>query len=663
MPLSDNGGTLTLPSPTHVHRVDVSSAVRRLRRSMSRSPSKFNLNSRSSSESPGSSPQSPCRRYSPVFTPYRSQTQMESPSSPQPHQHLSANPRTPSSSALRSNAKLSLRSARFARAQQSAMPSTPSRPRPSPKSPLKRALNASSDSGNSAPSSAASHAPGQENKPAVTAPTSPIRLRCLNKPSRHSLHLDVSGGSHTMFKGGVNGSAGSFSPSAGALKRSDANVDFGTDSEASPVAKRRSLHGASTFASLGQDAHVFDQTTTSSRNLEIHDDSNQEYRLAGSPSVPFIRRDTQPSPTPGASTARRASSLRKSTLQQRYGEKTSWGRRSGAVQLAQLNSANANTNEVATPNPRSRPRISLDAFIPPAAPRDSPFSGTGPLPHPSMHPLPPQIPHPLSRSIKPSFSGNNLHEDTPMGVADQPANNAPDEKVDLFRFSIGPIGPRPPVAGTPAANVDIKSHTPAGTPANVDIKSYTPAAPPPNNKTNMFMSAGLVSKVNRDPEEDKSPVVPDTPCKKSSTAAFATYPPLPGSAFKFGRSPASVHPPDPKTSQDDTFGIYGQAGKGLNLFHKINRRPQRRGSVMDLRGQSESPAAKNNDGRTTPEGFPPTPTKLFFTPSAGRGGINVLESPSANRQTPPISAVKPFVARDPSCMCLPNHPPQRTMLV
>src|SRR5690606_7137751 len=29
-------------------------------------------------------------------------------------------------------------------------------------------------------------------------------------------------------------------------------------------------------------------------------------------------------------------------------------------------------------------------------------------------------------------------------------------------------------------------------------------------------------------------------------------------------------------------------------------------------------------------------------------------SPSANRQTPPISAVKPFVSRDPSCTCLPN---------
>src|SRR5512140_1124596 len=37
-----SGGTLTLPSPTHVHHVDVA-AVRSLRRSLSRSPSKFGL--------------------------------------------------------------------------------------------------------------------------------------------------------------------------------------------------------------------------------------------------------------------------------------------------------------------------------------------------------------------------------------------------------------------------------------------------------------------------------------------------------------------------------------------------------------------------------------------------------------------------------------------
>ncbi|KAG6041752.1 hypothetical protein E4U41_002179 [Claviceps citrina] len=41
MSFSNGGGTLALPSPTHAHHMDVTSAVRSLRRSISRSPSKF----------------------------------------------------------------------------------------------------------------------------------------------------------------------------------------------------------------------------------------------------------------------------------------------------------------------------------------------------------------------------------------------------------------------------------------------------------------------------------------------------------------------------------------------------------------------------------------------------------------------------------------------
>ncbi|MBE3046771.1 hypothetical protein IMZ48_30440 [Candidatus Bathyarchaeota archaeon] len=430
-----------------------------------------------------------------------------------------------------------------------------------------------------------------------------------------------------MFRGVADSPTGPFSPNTGALKRSDANLDSETDSPASPVAKRRSLHATTGFASLGQDAHVFDRTTSSPLNPEILDDSDQEYRLAGSPGSgsPFVRRDTQPSPTPGASTGRRNTSLRRSTLQQRLGEKTSWGRRAGAQQLAQM------SDDISTPIFRSRPRISMDAFVPPLA-RDSPFSGTGPLPHPSMHPLPQQMPHPLSRSIRPSGPGNGPLEDTPMVFSDPPEIPNPNQIVDPFRFSIGPLGPLPALAGTSA---------------NVETRSDTPKEPHP--KTGMFMSAGLVSKVDHDPEEDKGPVVPDTPCKKSSTTTFATYPPgLPASVAKLGRSPAA-YSPAPRDYNDDSFGVFGNAGRGLNLFHNMGRGPQRRGSVLNLKGQSESPIPKDNDGRSTPEGWPPTPTKLFLTPTGGSGSNDVLESPSANRHTPPISAMKPFGSRAPSC--------------
>lgn len=646
MPLSDGGGTLTLPSPTHAHRVNVSHAVRSLRRSISRSPSKFNLAARYHSESPSSSPQSPCRRYSPVFTPHNAQTQMslrESPSASPQHPRFPTNSRTPSCSPLRSNVKLSLRSSRLSRSPPK-LPSTPSRPRVSPKSPLKRALGSGSDSGNPAPVALDPDAPGQENKPTFSVPTSPLSRRCTHKPSRHSLHLDVSGTSHSMFKG-TGGAAGplSLSPPSGALKRSDANMDFGPDRTASPVAKRRSLHSVSTFANLQPDAQIFDAPTTPSPlNFDIHDDLDQEYQLAGTP-APFIRRDTQPSPTPGPSTGRRSSSLRKSTLQQRHGEKGSWGRRTGAQHLAQM------SNEPSTPIFRSRPRLSADAFLPPP-PRESPFSATGPLPPPSMHPLPQQQnPHPLSRSIKQSGSSGNFPGDTPMKFSDPPANTESPRKADPFTFS---GGPRPATTDEPA---------------EVAPQSYTPAAPPPLNRSGMFMSTGLVSKVNRDPDEDKRMVVPDTPCKKPSSASFATYPPLPGSRDRLGRSPsAAIFHSGPLDSGNDMFGNYGNVGRGLNLFHRVTRRPRRRASVMDLKttSQNQSPVANDRDGQCTPDGLPPTPTKLFSTPAAGGNDNFGFQTPSANRFSPPTSASDLFARREPSGTCPSASPrPDLYMLI
>lgn len=219
-----------------------------------------------------------------------------------------------------------------------------------------------------------------------------------------------------------------------------------------------------------------------------------------------------------------------------------------------------------------------------------------------------------------------------MGFPDQPSNARPMQIVDPFSFTMPPL---------PALS---------SMPASVEVKSDTPGAPQANNQTGMFMSAGLVSKVNHDPEEDKGPVVPDTPCKKSSTTTFATYPPgFPTSVAKPGRSPASAYSSGSQSSNDDAFGGYGRAGRGLGLFHNMGRGPRRRASVLDLKDQNESPIAKDKDGRSTPEGWPPTPTKLFLTPAGGGGGGNdALESPSANRHTP-ISAMRPFGPRAPSC--------------
>lgn len=650
MSYTNGGGTLTLPSPTHGHHVDVGSAVRSLRRSISRSPSKFNLAARTpnSTESPTSSspsPQSPCRRYSPALTARKSYLQLTPKEKSTPrHETTTAMPTvttTPShcppqpSSSFKPSVKLSLRSARFSKPSQvgSTTPSgPPPRTRASPRSPLKRALSISSDSANSAPSSSSSSdTPGQENS-RLPNPASPLSRRCLNKPSRHSLHLDVSGASHSIFRSldTTTMAAPEFSsPAAGTLKRSDAAMDLETGSLASPVAKRRSLHGIASFSSMAHD-NVFDQATPAALNFDIHDDVAQNnYALAGS----TIRRETQPSPTPTPSAARRSSSLRKSTLQQRHGDKGSWGRRTGAQQLAQMGA------EIPSPS-RNRPRLSTDQFVPPPAARDNPFPGgslfSGSMQNPATtHST---NPHPLSRSLKPSVSGSCFVEDSPIRFEPAP-NQAPTRRLDRFKFSLG----------SSTSSIFSKSLPPAPQTAQL---TQTPVVPPPAARSSMFMSSGLVSKVNRDPEEDKRMAVPDTPCKKSSSASFATYPPA--SAVRFRRGPATPIPfGSPHADRQST--PFSGTGKGLGLFHRLGGRPHRRASVLNLDEENKS-SASSRDGASTPEGFPPTPTKSFLTPAVADGGLdrNIIDSPSANRRAPPISAVKPAFSREPSCKYRPS---------
>ena len=239
-------------------------------------------------------------------------------------------------------------------------------------------------------------------------------------------------------------------PNNGSLRRSDATMNLDQPSQGSPVAKRRSLHGIS---ALGQneDQSIFGANTTSSQSFFIHEDSSTEYEIAGTSGSPF--RDPLPSPTPtNSNVPKRSSSWRKSTLQQRYGERGSWGRRSGERQLAQMS---ADYSPV-----RSRPRLSQDQFVPPSVPQESPFASTTPASKPPTfitdidyepNPLsttptsqPPTFtggelgyqptpvsttptskppifggdkthqPHPLSKTLTTSSSGNSLHEETPI---------------------------------------------------------------------------------------------------------------------------------------------------------------------------------------------------------------------------------------------------------
>ncbi|PNH59698.1 hypothetical protein VD0002_g7872 [Verticillium dahliae] len=655
------GGTLTVPSPTHVHHVDVlATSVRSLRRSLSRSPSRFNLARTNphphGSDSPNNShspvDRSPCRRYSPSMS-TRSQTPSQQPVTTTPSSNfVSTTPQHPpptASSIFSPNVKLSLRSAK----KQSSTPPRPfSRLRASTKSPLKRTLSVTNET--DVPGSMPGpDSPGQENSssnsnnisttPRSPLPRSSIPRRPLEKSSRHSLHLDVSGSVHqNIFRAMDNSELPSGTAGSGALKRSDAIMDLDQPNVSSPVAKRRSLHGIASFGYTETGANIFGGSTPvpSSTSFEIHDDttsSNREYELFGSGSV--AHREPLPSPTPPApSIPRRTGSLRKSTLQQRQHDRSSWGRRSGANHLAQM------SGDFSTPNGKNRPRLSLDQFLPPQINRDSPFSSSIPLPNPSVHPVDRSSnqPHPLSKTLTTSSSGNSLQEEPAIIVEKAlPAVFAKPSAPSNFAKSL-PYG-----GGAPPRKDD--NVTPFK-----DVKPWAGA----------FMSTGLVSKVNRNPEEEPKLTMPDTPCKKP-THGFATYPPPPGSAmkrnggrFSFGNPPAS-----PFSSSIQSSNGFGNSSKGLGIFHRLGPRHGRRGSLLSLDGEDKKFTFESN--HVTPLGVdidaPPTPTKQSTTPTFGNLSARRLgaESPTANRSISiPFSAVRPEISRESTASPVEQHTPR-----
>lgn len=633
---NSGGGAIALPSPTHAHQMDVTSAVRSLRRSISRSPSKF-LSRTSSQSSDGSQQatptrESPCRRV--ASTP---QLQLQSqqhnsfhvhsappatllmrPSTPHqlPPQTPSAQShpgwrsqalsQSPSLSPFRSNLRLSVRSAK------SSKTSTPSRPlaraRASPKSPLKRPLYNAFDSSNTNQASTTSplRCSGQENTK-VTNP-SPALRRSTDKSSRHSLHLDISGSTQFEFLTALDASSDCrMVPAAGALKRSDAIMNLEHPTQGSPVAKRRSLHGISSLGSA-EDLNIFTSNMKNQPAFEIHEDSNPEYELATSDGSSHL--DALQSPTPSASNVpKRSSSLRKSTLQQRHGDRTSFGRRTGEKHLAQLSA------DTFTPV-RLRPRLSTEHFIPLPESRESClFSATQHQMETKCH-----QPHPLSKTLTTSSSGGSLEEEKPVYG---PTKVVETSKPHPFSRSL------PLDVSRPTHRPDNDLPRTVATP-NHASQLWIPA----------FNSTGLISKVNRHPEDEMDKKAPDTPCKKSASP-FATFPPLFGSALKktnksrnsFSGIAATFNP-----THRPTPTSLGGSGKGLSIFQPRNTR---RGSILSLDGDELKMVGDPGEVPVSSDSRePPTPTKNI-APSSTNPGEESLASPTANRSIDaPLSAVR-----------------------
>lgn len=585
------GGTLTLPSPTHTHHVDVTSAVRTIRRSLSRSPSKFRfVTSRSGSSSPVSA-QSP--------SPKSSNTPLDDNSNSQ-----SAPSHTPSPLArpFPPSVKLSLRSS----TRPKMTSPRASYGRTSPKSPLKRALSETSDSGNSTRRSSKESLGGPGSSKGSTS-SPPLRMSL--DTDRESSQMESFGPINQVLARFTeeNHDPSNLSGISSPLKRNDAIMNLDQASLGSPVAKRRSLHAS---ASLGHEFSVFDQGNVPS-TFDIHDDGNHEYELSP---ISFTAGNPALVNALGAM-PRRSSSLRKSTLQQRHGDKqTSWGRKHAAqLEAAKMNSIEF-PSDLSTPiASKNRPRLSLDQFLPPP-PRDSPFSNQGSLPNPSAHMIPPppeRQAHPLSRTMTQSSSNSSIcvEDESPTHVPVH-FRDHPRPRID-FSKSL-PAGALRPQMLAAIAREEGDSFS---TPPNYKAVKPLPAA---------FMSTGLISKVNRFPEEPQ-PVhgakgqMPDTPCKKQNNV-FATYPqPVPGSAIAKARhirhsfgTPSTPFNPNGSSktksifSKRNVFGSsFGQAGLS------------RRGSFLSTDGDDlgSSPLAdeKQDCLMTGDDDFPPTPTKQATT--------------------------------------------------
>ncbi|KAH0530784.1 hypothetical protein TsFJ059_005370 [Trichoderma semiorbis] len=611
------GGTLALPSPTHVHHMDPAS-VRNLRRSMSRSPTKLFARTRTNSQGSSSTRHgslSPSRR--PVTTPLQQRPVLNPPSSAPPavgSSILDSAPHlSPVQTPLRPGVKLSLRSAKSTK---TAPASRITRTRASPKSPLKRALSATPDSGNSTssrspPSSPRPRFAGQENNNnnninINNTPSRSTLRKIFDRSTRQSVQFDLTEASQFSFLKSLDSTSDSpMIPTAGALKRSDATMNLDQSTKGSPVAKRRHLHGITSSVQT-EDLNIFGSSASPPGAFDIHEDSFPEYELSGM-AGPAFHRDHLASPSPASSIPKRSSSLRRSTLQQRYGEKTSWGKQSGERQLSQPGS------EFSTPV-RRRPRLSTDSFVPPTAVRENPFASSATI---SKAESKDHQPHPLSKTLTTSTSGNSLTEEQSLYA---PAKVA--HKPHPFSRSL------PPGATRPTARSFNEHRTSIGTP-NQSHQLWIGA----------FSSTGLISKVNRNPEEeaDKKMAPPDTPCKKH-TNPFATFPPPSSSGKKrasyrksFGGVPSTPFNPVLGRAPDTV----GNPSKGLSIFQRGGALAARRGSILSVDGDDRKLFDDGADFASPTEGDASlTPTKNLLTPSFS--GLSSLsessqESPSANR--------------------------------
>lgn len=619
-PHGDTGGTLHLPSPTHIHNVDPTSAFKQLRRSLSRSPSKVPsfrfVTSKSASPSLPSSPLSPSRHNTPNRSISTSVLQPLHSNSPSPL----ATPHPPNARKTRTPAR------KLSPSRNSPRPSGISR------SPRKRSLHESANSANIIPRSSTGSSNDQENMPedkynCVGCPTAggPLKASAPSLHANSTLHIPRA---TSRFEKGY----GSWGAKSSPLKRSDGIMNLDQSNGDSPSAKRRSLHGGI----FGPDFNIFDH--------EASLDGSQDALMTGAePNQGTMDLGDHLSPMP-----KRTSSLRRSTLQQRY-DKPSFVRTKPNSDISLDFATPVHPGQTGQQAPqKSRFRMSLDSVVP-SLPRDSPFSSQGGLPNASAHPMsqlsdkqnslniilqPAQIQrHPLSRTISQSTSNSSMAEDSPTHIPiRQPEHRRP--FVD-FSKSL-PMGATRPGSREDQSSSQASSGTSFATPENYKLVKPLPAA---------FMSTGLISKRHKHLDDMQASfgastsTMPDTPCKRHSLAEMPSPTAKPAEAFvKSHQARHSFGTPSTPFSPHASPTSPGAFGKGVNIFgsslgHNVHLRDS--GFGGNVEEQFQSPPGQGESQSSGEFDNPPTPTKQVLgvssrypTPFGSRANRQIEAIPS-----------------------------------
>ncbi|KAK5124432.1 hypothetical protein LTR85_001649 [Meristemomyces frigidus] len=601
-PSHSPGSAPHLLSPTHARNspADNFAAIRQLRRSLSRSPSKPQR----------FSPQ----RYS-LSTTKSSNTSPPAPTFPS---GLSRAFSADNPTELSTKPKYSVKRTSTLR--------TASR-RTSPNSPLRRALSDNANQANAAPPTIRrfSADDDQENREKMDCREDGART-AQEARFDEPIKIDFLKADKLLQPAlREHGSPMKSSP----LKRSDGVMNLEAASFGSPRHKRRSLHGPS---ALGSDFNIFDQgfdgAQSDSAEVGSRRSSDEKERETGTGFTATWPAQVTNSPQ------RRPFGLRKSTLHQRAGP--------GRSRLFPEAARDANLSPALT---RARSRMSLDSATLPLRGVDfeSPFRKSNVNEPPTLFPPPGQKlyqsapkPHPLSHALTPSSSTSSMAEDPPQisNEAQSPSRPKPEATMPPPGFSRSlPIAALRAAEGALANASEASSQDSFATPA-----AYKMARPAPQ----AFHSTGLISKRNRnvdlDPANFASSHMPDTPSKKaahfliSSTPAPSALGKVVQPMHEFG-SPTTPFNGRPSKVSPESFG------KGVDIFGSRVGATQltRRGSFLSIDGDDiNTSPTQRLESHSSNDDLPPTPTKSTSTTTVrpqSKGKSNSLRSSLFGRRT------------------------------